>query len=223
MAPLFEGSVVNVSGWRDSDKQGRKYQDYFSNATSYHITNYSGERGYQGVEGEIRLDLTGELPQELHQRFDVVFCHTVLEHIFDVGKAFENLCDMSKDVAVVILPFAQKQHETPGSYMDYWRFSPSCLRELYAKHGMATVYESVSPQKNSAVYVLAIGSRHPQRWRDKLPEYQAVGNAAWWIGANGIMHLKRWCLKYIGWWPGKPLADVYPDDWSPPSPTSGPQ
>jgi hypothetical protein len=48
-APLFGGSVVNVSGWQDSDKQGKKYKDYFSDASSYDITNYPP--AYAGIRG----------------------------------------------------------------------------------------------------------------------------------------------------------------------------
>src|SRR5229473_1615128 len=48
--------VVNVSGWKDEDKQGRHYRDYFPKARSYTITNYEGDSGYQGASGEILLD-----------------------------------------------------------------------------------------------------------------------------------------------------------------------
>ena len=42
----------NVSGWRDEDKTGGHYRDYFSAATSYAISNYRGESGITGVTGE---------------------------------------------------------------------------------------------------------------------------------------------------------------------------
>ena len=32
---LFDGKIVNVSGWNDLDKQGRHYKNYFSKAVSY--------------------------------------------------------------------------------------------------------------------------------------------------------------------------------------------
>ena len=28
---LFRGKVINVSGWKDCDKEGHIYRDYFSN------------------------------------------------------------------------------------------------------------------------------------------------------------------------------------------------
>lgn len=39
------GDICNVSGWKDQDKQGGYYKDYFPNRTSYTITNYGGYRG----------------------------------------------------------------------------------------------------------------------------------------------------------------------------------
>ena len=112
-APLFQGDVVNVSAWKDVDKEGRKYRDYFTKARSYSITNYNADaRGLQGVDGEIFLDLTAPLPAELKGKFDVVFNHTCLEHIFEVEKAFENLCLMSSDVVITVVPFLQQMPMT---------------------------------------------------------------------------------------------------------------
>ncbi|PVV17363.1 MAG: hypothetical protein B6D74_18335, partial [gamma proteobacterium symbiont of Ctena orbiculata] len=66
-ANLFKGSVVNVSGWMDIDKEGRHYRDYFINASEYQITNYKEEaRGFQGMENEIFLDLESELPEAMN-------------------------------------------------------------------------------------------------------------------------------------------------------------
>ena len=39
-APWLGGAVVNVSAWKDKDKEGDSYQNYFVNAESYSITNY---------------------------------------------------------------------------------------------------------------------------------------------------------------------------------------
>ena len=49
IAPLFEGDVVNVSGWQDKDKEGDEYKNYFKNKKSYTITNYKTEAmGFSG-------------------------------------------------------------------------------------------------------------------------------------------------------------------------------
>lgn len=179
----FGGDVVNVSAWKDADKFGGHYRDYFPNATSYSWTNYSGSCGMQHQPNEYFLDLEGDVSDELKQRFDVVFNHTTLEHVFEVRKAFRNLCDMSRDAVVVVVPFAQVQHECEG-YRDYWRFTPTCLRALFRENGLDVIYESESTQRHAAVYLLMIGSRNPEKWAGQLPRHAPVEKAAGWLGAS---------------------------------------
>lgn len=179
----FTGRVVNVSAWKDEDKEGGHYRDYFPNAGSYHITNWHGDAGFQGIDDEIFLDLTGPLPGELEGAFDVVFNHTVLEHIFEVNRAFENLCTMSRDVVVIVLPFAQIQHET-DTWKDYWRFTPSWVREAFRRQGFEVLYLSSHEEKNAATYVFAVASKNPDLWRDRLPPMPTQGMAARWLGRS---------------------------------------
>jgi hypothetical protein len=161
-AHLFSGSVVNVSAWRDSDKEGGRYEDYFSNASSYSITNYgTASHGFQGLEGEIYLDLEGELAEELRGSFDVVFCHTVLEHVYDYQRAFANLCAMTRDVLILVVPFLQQMH---SDYGDYWRFSPLALQKMFAGQGVQLLYLSFNNHPRTSVYVFCIGSKNPDRW-----------------------------------------------------------
>jgi hypothetical protein len=39
-AHIYHGSVINVNGWKDEDKTGGHYCDYFCNAASYSISKY---------------------------------------------------------------------------------------------------------------------------------------------------------------------------------------
>lgn len=188
LAPLFDGHVANVSGWDDRDKEGNRYRSYFTAASDYSLTNFSGERGLTGAEGEHYLDLAAELPAELAGRFDVVFNHTTLEHVFEVRRAFANLCRLARDVVIVVVPFAQQQHETE-SFGDYWRFTPSCLRRLYAENGFTVVYESESPHADAASYLCFVGARQPERWRDRLPPLRPIGVAGSWIGRGRLRTL----------------------------------
>lgn len=181
LGPLFCGDIVNVSAWDDRDKEGGCYKDYFTKAASYSYTNYRGYRGFQGLPNEYALDLTGEVPEDLKGRFDVVFNHTTLEHIFDVRKAFANLCELSRDIVIVVVPFAQVQHES-DDWKDYWRFTPTCLRHLCEEDGLTVIYEAQSPHRNSAVYLLSVASRHPDRWEGRMPPHEPVHMAGKWIG-----------------------------------------
>ena len=131
-----EGSVVNVSAWGDKDKEGKHYIDYFPNAASYDMTNYSEWKGGDGIS----LDLTKDLPKEFLMKWDVVFNHTTLEHIFDVHKAFENLCLMSKKYVFLVTPFKERVHDKE----DYWRMTPQCIERLFNINGFKVMKSEIS-------------------------------------------------------------------------------
>lgn len=190
IAPLMKGDVVNVSGWKDEDKEGGHYRDYFSAASSYRVTNFGGFRGFQGGESEIALDLTVPLPSALHAAFDVVYNHTTLEHIFEVRTAFKNLCMMSRDIVIVVVPFAQVQHEHEN-ILDFWRFTPTCLRYLFKENGMEVVYESANDHRNAATYIVMVGAKKPQSWRGVLPACEPLSEVASNIGMSWPKRIKR--------------------------------
>lgn len=193
---LFTGRVINVSGWLDSDKEGGQYRDYFPHATEYRISNFRGARGFQGREEEIELDLTQPLPEAMRAQFDVVFNHTTLEHIFDVGAAMHALCELSRDVVIVVVPVAQAQHETE-SWKDYWRFTPTAMRELFRREGLTVVFESVNRHRNAGVYLVTVASRYPERWEERMPAWRPVGDAASNLGEVMLPTLVRRVLGAV--------------------------
>ena len=194
-AHLFRGDVVNVSGWTDTDKQGRCYKDYFRAAQTCTITNFeSDKRGYQGSEGEVFLDLTKPLDPYLVGRFDLVFNHTTLEHIFDVNTAFHNLCAMSNDVVILVVPFLQPQH---SHYGDYWRFTPEAVIRMFERESLTVAYLNFNDHFRSSVYIFSIAVKDAQKWRGLLPfksrlkdEQRQFLNEPF-AGCNGI-HRDRW-------------------------------
>jgi len=161
-AHLFSGSIVNVSGWIDKDKEGGHYQKYFCNAESYIITNYAddGDRGLQGLENEISLDLQDNLHDDLLRKFDVVFNHTVLEHIYDTRKAFSNICKLSKQAVITIVPYMQQLHGINDNVGDYWRFTPFTMKKLYEENQFKLQYCSSNGDSScSSIYLFCIGYR----------------------------------------------------------------
>ncbi|MFQ5895157.1 MAG: hypothetical protein ACE5JJ_05005 [Nitrospinota bacterium] len=167
-AHLFSGDIVNVSGWQDRDKGGRLYSGYFVNKNSYTITNY--RRGAIGVhvpQKEMFLDLEEPLPESLVNRFDVVFNHTVLEHVYRVHTAFRNLCLMTRDIVILVVPFLQPMH-VGSDYGDYWRFTPLAIRNAFKENGMSLLYLSFNGQKKASVYIFAIASKNPSKWLSKI-------------------------------------------------------
>lgn len=164
ISPHITGRVLNASGWRDEDKQGDKYKNYFIHCSDYVISNYedSEQGGLQGdIGNEIFLDLTQELPIEMHGAFDCVFSHTVLEHVFEVQTAFRNLSKLSSDLVVTVVPFLQEEHT---DYGDYWRFTPQALRKLLNKNGFEMIYLNYNDVARQSIYVIAVGAKFPTRW-----------------------------------------------------------
>lgn len=190
IAPLFHGDIVNISAWEDKDKEGCFYKDYFCNADSYTITNFGGERGRTGVDGEIYLDLTSELDKKYINRFDVCFNHTTLEHIYDVKKAFSTISLMTKDIFIVVVPFSQTQHESE-KIGDFWRFTPSCLREMFHENGMSVIYEAINGHNNSGIYLIFVGTKNHYKWENKLPQYSMLNSVGESIGESMFGLIKR--------------------------------
>ena len=126
---LFKGNIVNVSGRNDEDKEGSVYKLYFPNASNYFITNYEEKKELVPKES-IYLNLENKtINKKLISKFDVVFCHTVLEHVFDIFTSFKNLCLLSKDIVIIVVPYLQQIHGK--GYYDYWRFTPYTIKRLF--------------------------------------------------------------------------------------------
>lgn len=178
VASQMGGDVINVSGWEDKDKQGGYYKDYFPSRKSYTVSNYTPSHS-DNEETEIILDLEKKLPKNLEGKFDVVLSHTNLEHIFDCFTAIKNHCLLSRDIVIIIVPFIQQQHEN-AEFKDYWRYTPSCLRKMFEINGMKTVYEAYSNRAFRVNYLLFVGSKHPRKWKNKLPPYKKLSQVGKW-------------------------------------------
>lgn len=181
-APLFTGDIINVSGAQDSDKEiqrplkylfttryddGGRYRDYFRNAGSYAISNYAKDsrRGHaEQMREQINIDLEEDLPKQLSKKFDVVLNHTVLEHVFHVFKAFKNLCLLSRDIVMLVVPAVQMIHDYDGAYRDYWRFTPFAVEKLFANEGFTVLYRSSNRCFMSSIYYFYIASCKPGKW-----------------------------------------------------------
>jgi len=165
----MSGDIVNVSGWRDSDKEGGRYRDYYASPNRYVLSRVGGEGGMDSDLPadceEIYLDLNHPLDPKLAGQFDVVFCHTVLEHVFDASTALANLALLSRDVVAIVVPFSQSVHYT-DSYLDYHRFAPYALKESFEGEGFSVLLSDHNAQSFFPVYVIFIASRFPQRhWK----------------------------------------------------------
>lgn len=165
-APLAQGDVINVSGWKDLDKQGGRYRDYFNARSSYTVSNHTGAAGYtEGLDvPQISLDLSRKLPSELEQKFDCVFNHTTLEHVYEIHRAVENLCRLSRDLVIVVVPFIQVVHTEEQSFLDYWRTTPYALQRLFEENGLKAIYLSTNDNPVYNNYIFCVATRRPDHW-----------------------------------------------------------
>lgn len=164
----FNGDVLNLSGWKDSDKEGGYYRDYFPNASSYVISNYGAEVGSSGNE-EKELDLSKPYAGQIGT-YDLVFNHTVIEHVYPTQIVFDNLAKLSRDAILTIVPFVQHTHGVKDEFVDYYRYSPLALECLFKERGFKTVYMSWNedhPLMN--VYIVHVASKYPERYAGVFP------------------------------------------------------
>lgn len=167
----LKGKIINVSAWKDMDKEGSYYKEYFPLADEYFITNWKSDaKGLQGdLNNEFFLNLECKnIPDELIRKFEVVFNHTTLEHVFEVNSAFKNLCSLSREVVIIVVPFMQEQHIDKG-FDDYWRFTPQVIKKLFEKNDFNLEYINFNDQKKSSIYIFAVGVR-------KKKNFEWIGN-----------------------------------------------
>ncbi len=167
---LFDGAVVNVSAWRDEDKEGGHYRDYFPNAASYAMTNYWGSASENdGHPDAMFLDIQGAVPDELRGRFDVALAHTVLEHVYDVRLAVANIAALTRDIMILIVPFAQDEHYTGALYGDYWRMAPLGMKRAVEEQGFTLLHLAANDNPWYPIYLFGIAARNPDKWRSAFP------------------------------------------------------
>lgn len=169
-AQHFAGTIINVSGWKDEDGVGGWYKDYFTNVIHYTVSNVGGQgKGLGSAVGydEIELDLLQNIHSNLKGSFDVVFNHTTLEHVYDFKSAFKNLCDLSGDVVIVVVPVMQQIHHTED-FGDYWRPTTMAIAKMFLENGMEPLVIKCNDQPFAPIYCFAIASRNSDKYKNKF-------------------------------------------------------
>lgn len=178
-------SVLNVSGFDDRDKQGGVYRDYFHFAGSYSLSYYPSDvcKGRADISNnnKIQVDLMKSLSDELLSRFDLVFNHTVLEHVKNPFVAYSNIVKMSNDLVLTVVPFRQQFHFIPGQFGDYFRITPMGMRLLNELNGMTELFESTTPSPAGEIYIVSLATKLPEAhlgYPRELPDLDALNNRA---------------------------------------------
>ena len=200
IAHNFTGTVINVSGWADEDKCGAVYRDYFVNAEEYFVSNLGGgaqKRMQKILPDSIPIDLSQPIESKHFQAYDCVFSHTVLEHVFNIFQAVKNLCDMSRELIIVIVPFVQRVHFQPGSFLDFWRFTPFCIEQIFGLSGFEPVYrKGINIPGTSLYYFYVFSKKNSEKWLALFGPIERLENLPKGEDIYTIDRLKGY-LKYV--------------------------
>ena len=167
LAPHFTGDAINIGGGKDFDKENKLYKHYFINVDSYNVANYAKQYSGKNQKDNILLDLSIPLgnASPLLKKYDVVFTHTVLEHIFDINTAVSNLCKISKDIVITVIPFIQSFHQKENYFHDYWRLTPYSIYSVFKDNGLDTIYINWNNDPHGNIYLFHIASKKKENWK----------------------------------------------------------
>ena len=113
----------------------------------------------------------------LHPKLQQQEGHFQLEHIFDFDTAFKNLCEMSRDAVIIVVPLLQQIH-IAGSFGDYWRPTTLALMKQFKKNGLTPLVIATNDQPFYPVYCFAIAVRDPKKYEGAITpsfDFQSVG------------------------------------------------
>jgi SAM-dependent methyltransferase len=108
------------SGRQDLGVDAYSLKDRFGDAAEFVQSDVNPSFGHRVV------DVTD---MSIDQEFDVVLCMYVLEHVFDVRAAVENMRKALRPGGkmLIAVPHLYPYHDEP---IDFWRFTEYSLREL---------------------------------------------------------------------------------------------
>tara|TARA_B100001996_G_scaffold360576_1_gene326676 strand:+ start:379 stop:903 length:525 start_codon:yes stop_codon:yes gene_type:complete len=127
--------ILEIGSGNESINQSFKH--IFNNASSFIQTDINNSYGHK------YLDITKKI--EIEEKFDLVLCTNVLEHIFETKLAIKNLNYLLKDKGhlLVAVPFAYPLHDEPE---DFWRFTEHSLKKLFSDFTILTIKRTGIPQ-----------------------------------------------------------------------------
>lgn len=119
----IQGDVLSIGSGNDSDREGKLYRDYFSQASSYTTSEVSEE-----FNSDLVVDVRS-MPEIEDEVYDCIFCSGVLEHVDDFHAGLNEITRILKTDGILLLgtPFRQAIHLSP---QDFWRFTEHGVRFL---------------------------------------------------------------------------------------------
>ena len=99
----------------------------------------------------------------------------LVEHVFDVSKAFENMCLLSKNFVILIVPQFQMIHDYHRGYKDYWRFTPFVIDELFKRNNYTVLFRETTYGFSESNYLFYIATkRNAENYKKYFPLLKPV-------------------------------------------------
>ncbi len=171
---LIPGKMLKVGGSFENHHNSKK----FWGVTEYINVDINDDKHPLTIAGDI-TDCKNIFSDNT---FDFVECTDTFEHIAEPWKAAKEIIRILKPGGITFIkaPFSWRYHPVP---IDYWRFSPQCLINLFKE------LECIECNWES------LNRRHPMQGstrEDTCPEDHVNG----YIGVHGW--LENWRVYYLG-------------------------
>jgi SAM-dependent methyltransferase len=185
-------NAINVSGYLDEDKAGGSYKSYF-NAQNYEISSYAEDDCYTNPKSNLFINLdadSSQLPKSCRAKYDLVFSHTVLEHVKNPFNAFKNFKILlaPNGILITVVPFIYKFHFSKGNYGDYWRFTPHGMEILHQSVNLEIKEINIGPENSFEKYLITVGTTKSNNLDYKRFDYEFLNEK---LGAIGYLDLLK--------------------------------
>ena len=129
ISPDYKDLDILEIGSGDKNKN-QSAEQIFPHANVFVQTDINNSYGHK------HLDITSAI--QIEEKYDLVLCTNVLEHIFDIKPAIKNLNYLlnEKGHLVVSVPFIYPLHDEPE---DFWRFTEHALKKLFSDFKILTI------------------------------------------------------------------------------------
>jgi hypothetical protein len=106
---------------------------------------------------EIIVDLNVPLDQKYHEKYDLVVDTGTLEHCFNVGIAFENMCKLACVGGLIIsaAPMTKINH-------GFWNFSPCAYENYFSQNKFKILFLGAFYKENGKIKKIKIDSNKRQ-------------------------------------------------------------
>jgi SAM-dependent methyltransferase len=147
IAKSTDGMVVLEigSGKQENGKYPYSTEHLFKNCKKFIQTDIIPEFGHKV------LDITKFKDSN---KYDLILCLNVLEHVYEYQKAVDNLHKAltKRGTLVIAVPFAFPLHDEPG---DYWRFTEHSLRKILASFNEVKIQPHRSRRLPTTYFITA--------------------------------------------------------------------